>query len=331
MKGILRKRALWVAAAILMAALLYWGRHDLGKIATLSPLPLVLCFVSTAGIAISSALKWKVAIGSMGDSRATHLGSLIHYFMIGRVLGLVVPMDLGDFAARTASLKMDHSMPIGRASYSVYLDRAFDVVVAGILLVPSILFIVGAVGAGAGIAIYCLAFLAGLLCFVFLGKRTTDSLYVLFHLLFKVVCKIPGLRNRVDSQAERDLLTAPDSKSVARTLYLLSGLKFLFTATRFASIALAMRLAVGAVDMLLFAPGAQFAAVFSFTPGGMGIVDWSWSGLLYKIGVDRHDIVPYLVSLRLATWISVLILAGLSRLLYRKPFRERMRAGSEDD
>jgi len=327
MRGLLGKRALWVAAAILMAALLYWGRQHLGKIATLSPLPLVLCFVCTAGIAISSALKWKVAIGSMGDRGATHLGSLIHYFMIGRVLGLVVPMDVGDFAARTASLKMDHAMPIGRASYTVYLDRAFDVVVAGILLLPSILFIVGAVGVGVGITIYCFAFLAGLLCFVFLGKQTTDLLHALFHLLFKAICKIPGLRRRVDSQAERALLTAPGSESVARTLYLLSGLKFLFTAARFASIALAMRLEVGALAMLLFAPGAQFAAVFSFTPGGMGIVDWSWVGLLYKIGVDRPDSVPYVVSLRLATWISVLILAGLSRLLYRKPSKDRMKAG----
>jgi uncharacterized membrane protein YbhN (UPF0104 family) len=169
--------------------------------------------------------------------------------------------------------------------------------------------------------------LAGLLCFVFLGKQTTDLLHALFHLLFKAICKIPGLRRRVDSQAERALLTAPGSESVARTLYLLSGLKFLFTAARFASIALAMRLEVGALAMLLFAPGAQFAAVFSFTPGGMGIVDWSWVGLLYKIGVDRPDSVPYVVSLRLATWISVLILAGLSRLLYRKPSKDRMKAG----
>jgi uncharacterized protein (TIRG00374 family) len=327
MKALLGKRALWVAAAILMAGLVYWGRHDLGKIGTLSPLPLVLCFICTAGIAVCSALKWKVAIRSMGETQATHLGSLLHYFMIGRVLGLVVPMDVGDMAARTASLKMDHSMPIGRASYSVYLDRIFDVAVGGILFVPSVLFIVGAVSARVGIAVYGVAFLAGLVSFVFLGRQTADFLLVLFHLLFRAACKIPGIRSRVDVEAERALLTASSSRSVARTLYLLSGVKFLFTAMRFASIALAMRLGVGVVDMLLFAPGAQVAAVISFTPGGMGIVDWSWSGLLYKIGVDRHDIVPYLVSLRLATWISVLVLAGLSRLVYRRPSRERAQAG----
>jgi len=264
----------------------------------------------------------------MGETQATHLGSLLHYFMIGRVLGLVVPMDVGDLAARTASLKMDHSMPIGRATYSVYLDRAFDVAVAGILFVPSVLFIVGAVSARVGIMVYGLAFLGGLVCFAFFGRRTTDFLVALFRLLFRLACKIPGLRNRVDVEAEQALVTATSSTSVARTLYLLSGVKFLCTAMRFASIALAMRLAAGVTEMLLFAPGAQVAAIISFTPGGMGIVDWSWSGLLYKIGVDKHDIVPYLVSLRLATWISVLVLAGFSRLVYRKPPRQTAGAGS---
>jgi len=328
MRTLVGKRALWVAAVLLMAGLIYWGRQDLGKIAALSPLPLLLCFLCTAGIAVSSALKWRVSIRAMGETRAAHLGSLIHYFMIGRVLGLVVPMDVGDFAARTASLKMDHAMPLGRASYSVYLDRTFDVAVAGILFVPSVLFITGVVGQGVGLAIYCLAFLAGLVCFGCLGRRTMDVLLALFHLLFRAICRIPGIRNRVDVEAERELLESCSVRSIASSLYLLSGVKFLCTAMRFASIALAMRLTAGVADMLLFAPGAQFAAVFSFTPGGMGIVDWSWSGLLYRIGVDRHDIVPYLVSLRLGTWISVLILAGLSRLLYRKPSRETAEARS---
>jgi uncharacterized protein (TIRG00374 family) len=323
MKGLVRNRWLWVAAAALMVGLLFWGRHDLGKIASLAPLPLVLCFACTAAIALTAALKWKVALQSMGEGKATHLGSLIHYFMIGRALGLVVPMDIGDFGARTASLKLDHSMPIGKASYSVYLDRTFDVVVAGILLVPSALFILGVIQPGIGLVIYCLAFLAGLLCFVFLGRQTIEFLLVVFHYLFKAICKIPGIRNRVDVEAERSLLSACSFRSAAPTLYLLSGLKFLATALRFVSIALAMRMSAGVIDWLLFAPGAQFAAVFSFTPGGMGIVDWSWSGLLYKIGVDKRDIVPYLVSLRLATWVSVLVLAGLSRLLYRKPSLER--------
>jgi uncharacterized protein (TIRG00374 family) len=323
MTGLIRNRWLWVAGVALMAGLVYWGRHDLGRIASLAPLPVALCFFSTAGIALFSALKWKVALQSIGGGKAPRLGSLIHYFMIGRVLGLVVPMDVGDFAARTASLKLDHSVPLGKASYSVYLDRTFDVIVAGILITPSALFILGAIRPQLGIVIYCLAFAAGLLCFVLLGRQTIEFLLVIFHALFAAICKIPGIRSRVDVGVERSLLAACSFRSVAPTLYLLSGAKFLFTALRFLSIALAMHIGVSVAGMLLFAPGAQFAAVFSFTPGGMGMVDWSWSGLLYKMGVDRHDIVPYLISLRLATWLSVLVLAGLSRLLYRRPAVER--------
>jgi hypothetical protein len=61
MRGLIRNRWLWVAGVALMAGLVYWGRHDLGRIASLTPLPIALCFFSTAGIALFSALKWKVA------------------------------------------------------------------------------------------------------------------------------------------------------------------------------------------------------------------------------------------------------------------------------
>ena len=315
----MRNRRLWVLGIVLMAALLFWGRHDLGKIGSLHLLPLVVCFLCTAGIALSSALKWRVCLHSMGEARATHFGSLLHYFMIGRVLGLVVPMDFGDFAARTMSLKFDHAMPIGKASYSVYLDRTFDVVVAAFLFVPSLLFILGVIQPGLGLVLYGLAFAAGYLCFVLWGRQSMDFVVLIFHFLFKAVCRIPGIRSRVDADAESKFLVASSFPSVTPKLYLLSGMKFLCTSFRFASIALAMGMIGRTADMLLFAPGAQAAAVFAVTPGGIGIVDWLWSLILMKIRVDQADVVPYLVSLRLATWFSVLVLAGLSRSLYRRP------------
>jgi uncharacterized membrane protein YbhN (UPF0104 family) len=87
-------------------------------------------------------------------------------------------------------------------------------------------------------------------------------------------------------------------------------------------LAVAMSMALGVREILLFVPGAQFAAMFALTPGGLGIADWSWSGLLYQIGADKHMIVPYLVSLRLVITISIIVLAGISRLLYRNPNKE---------
>ena len=322
MKGIAKKRLLWIVAAVLMASLLWWGRNDLGRIASLDPYMVALCFACTAGIAVSSALKWKLSLGSLGESGATHFGSLFYYFMCGRAVGLVLPMDVSDFGVRTMSLKFNHSVSIGRASYSVYLDRTFDVVVAGLFLIPSVLFISGAIGPSVGLALFAAAFVGGLICFTFLVEPSTRLLALIFHYLFKAVCKIPWIGKRVEFDTESKLLAGGDFKAVAPSLYLLSGAKFMFTALRFVTLAVAMGMALGVREILLFVPGAQFAAMFALTPGGLGIADWSWSGLLYQIGADKHMIVPYLVSLRLVISVSIIVLAGVSRLLYRNPNRE---------
>jgi uncharacterized protein (TIRG00374 family) len=302
-----------------MAALIWWGRSDLARLLSLRPLPLVLCLALTLAMALTSVWKWRVCLQSMGEPCAADVRSLFHYFMVGRVLGLVVPMELGDLCARTMSLKFKHDLSLGRGTYSVYLERSFDVAVSAVLLVPSALFILGVVGPGAGMAIALIGFAAGLVCFAAWGRQTLHFLVGLFGLILRGVSRIPGLRNRVKAQSEIQNLAVADIGRVAAKLYLLSGLKFLWTALRFAVVAMATGMAVGVSEILLFAPGAQLALVFSVTPGGLGVVDWSWSGLLLKIGVARNDIVPYLVTLRLAVLASVLVLAGASWLILGRP------------
>jgi uncharacterized protein (TIRG00374 family) len=316
-----RKRALWLLALALMAGFIYWGRRDLDKILTLNPAYVALCFASTVGIAIISALKWRVALRSMGEHDAAHLGSLLYYFMFGRAVGLVLPMDVSDFGVRTMSLKLNHSVSIGRASYSVYMDRTFDLIVAGLFLVPSVLFIVGVMSAATGLFLFGGLALVGMVSFAFWGTQTMIVIVFIFHQLFKAVCKIPWISKRVDQDAEQKLFVKRDYGDAAPWLYLLSVVKFGFTALRFVAIAAAMNLGVNSMEILLFVPGAQFAAIFALTPGGLGIADWSWSALLIKIGADDRLVVPYLISLRVVISLSIIVIAGFSRLLYRKPDR----------
>jgi uncharacterized protein (TIRG00374 family) len=317
-----RKYALWVLALVLMAGFVYWGRHNLDKILTLEPLYVGLCFACTAGIALISALKWRVALRSIGETDAAHFGSLLYYFMFGRAVGLVLPMDVSDFGVRTMSLKLNHSVSIGRASYSVYMDRTFDLVVAGLFLAPSILSILGTIEPSTGLWLFAACFAFGLVSFAFWGKQTMIVIVFIFQQLFKAVCKIPWIGKRVDPVAERKILTGYDLGKIAVPLFLLSSAKFVLTAMRFVTIGIAMGLTLSSVKILLFVPGAQFAALFALTPAGLGIADWSWFALLIKIGADEAMIVPYLISLRGVISLSIIVLAAFSRLLYRKPVKE---------
>ena len=319
-----RKLALWLLAAALMAGFVYWGRHDLDKAARLEPVYVAICFGCTVGIAIISAVKWRVALSSMGESEAAHFGSLLYYFVFGRAVGLVLPMDVSDFGVRTMSLKFNHSVSIGRASYSVYMDRTFDLVVAGLLLTPSVLSIIGLIEPLTGLVLFGAFLIFGLISFRFWGRQTMVAIVFIFHQLFKAVCRIPWVGKRVDPDAERKLFAERDFGPVAPSLFLLSVAKFFLTAMRFVSIAAAMGMSLSYAKILLFVPGAQFAALFALTPGGLGIADWSWSALLIRIGADEHMVVPFLISLRVVISLSIIVLVGLSRLLYRKPSRRRV-------
>ncbi len=319
MKDLAKKRFLWIVAAVLMGSLIWWGHRDLGRIRDLDPGLVAICFGLTGAMAMTAALKWKLALDCLGVSDATHFGSLVYYFMCGRAVGLVLPMDVSDFGVRTASLKLNHSISIGRASYSVYLDRTFDLVVSAFLLIPSVLFIVGVIGQRTAIIALLIVFVLGLAFFTFAVNRTTRLLSVVFQVLFKAVCRIPWIGKRVDLEKEATVLLEEDFSSITPALYALSGLKFCLTALRFVVIASAMGLKIGWASILLFVPSGQFAALFALTPGGLGVTDWSWSGLLYKIGMDRNVIVPYLVSLRVVISASIVALMALSRIFYRNP------------
>ena len=319
MRDFAGRRILWAVAAVLMAALIYWGRHDLHRILDLDPLWVAVCFAGTLGVAVCAALKWWISLNAMGEKGAAHFGSLLHYFMIGRAVGLVIPMDVSDLGVRTMSLKLDHAVSVKRASYSVYLDRAFDLMITTMFVVPSVLFIAGTISARSCLALYAAVFAAGLLAFMFLGRQSMRVLQGLFQFLFRLACRIPWVGKRIGGETDMDWLDSADIASIAPGLYMLSGVKFLFMVLRYYSIAVAISVTVGLEGIMSFVPSAQFAALFALTPGGLGIADWSWSGLLYKIGVGKEQIVPYLISLRLVIALSIIILALISRLAYRKP------------
>jgi uncharacterized membrane protein YbhN (UPF0104 family) len=319
MRDFAGRRILWIVAALLMAALIYWGRKDLHLVLTLDLRWVGVCFAGTLGVALCAALKWRISLNAIGEKRAAHFGSLLHYFMIGRAIGLVLPMDVSDLGVRTMSLKYDHSVSVGRASYSVFLDRTFDVMVAGIFLVPSVLFIAGTLPARACMILYALTYAAGFLSLVLFGRQSMRMLQGLFRFLFRLVCRIPWVGKRAGDGTDIDLLDSSEVAPIAPNLFLVSGLKFLFISLRYYAIAAALGIALGSDEIMAFVPSAQYAALLALTPGGLGIADWSWSGLLYKIGVGKEHLVPYLISLRLVITLSVVALALISRLAYRKP------------
>ncbi len=311
----MRRILLWAVAIFLLAALLWWGRKDLAMLRDFDIPMALLCLGLTFLVALSSVIKWKIALGRLGYIEGLGLGTLFHYFVLGRTLGLLLPVDLTDFVVRSASLKFGHSVPAGNAAYSIYFDRVFDIIVGGTIVVPSMLFIFGKLDFAQGL------YISGILLALLFFMLKTGSARVLavveriFEIAIKLISKLPWLGKHF-ALPEAMLKSSDGLAGMMVNLYLLSLLKLFFNALRFVVIAEAIGLSVNPSHLLLFFPGAQFASVLSFTPGGLGITDWSWGGLLYAMGVSKAEIVPYLISFRLVISASLLVLLGISTLFY---------------
>lgn len=298
-----------------MGGLLWWGRRDLPRLWDLNIVMAVVCFVLTFVVAFISVIKWKIALKRLGHMEGLVLGSLLHYFLLGRTLGLLLPVDFTDFAVRSASLKVGHSVPVGSAAYSIYFDRIFDIIVGGTLVVPSMLFIFGKIDFFTGLYFSAILLVMSFFILKIQSKRVLSLIKGLFEFGMKVISNLPWLGKHFVLPDER-LRSSEGLVKMMVWMYLLSLVKLIFNALRFVVIAEAIGLSINSSDLMLFFPGAQLASVLSFTPGGLGITDWSWGGLLYAMGVSKAEIVPYLVSFRLVISASLVALLGISTLFY---------------
>ncbi|MGQ9811099.1 MAG: lysylphosphatidylglycerol synthase domain-containing protein, partial [bacterium] len=196
-----------------------------------------------------------------------------------------------------------------------YFDRIFDIIVGGTLVVPSMLFIFGKIDFFTGLYFSGILLVVSFFILKTQSKRVLSLVKGVFEFGMKVISKLPWLGKHF--VLPDDMLRS--SEGLAKMMvwmYLLSLVKLIFNALRFVVIAEAIGLSINSSDLMLFFPGAQLASVLSFTPGGLGITDWSWGGLLYAMGVSKAEIVPYLVSFRLVISASLVVLLGVSTLFY---------------
>lgn len=311
----MRRLLLWIVAIALMAGLVWWGREDLVKLRDFRLPMAMVCLALTFCVALASVLKWRMALTRLGYIQGPGFRSLFHYFVLGRTLGLLLPVDFTDFVVRSASLSVGHSVPVGCAAYSIYFDRIFDIIAGLTIVVPSMLFIFGKLDLIPGL--YISGVLLVTMFFVLRtgSARTISLLRRIFEIGLKAFSKLPWVGKHL-VLPEEIVSSSQKMAGVMVGLYLLSVIKLFFNALRFVVIAEAIGLSLRSWALILFFPGAQLASVLSFTPGGLGITDWSWGGLLYAMGVNKVEIVPYLVSFRLVVSLSLVIMLGISTLLY---------------
>jgi uncharacterized membrane protein YbhN (UPF0104 family) len=92
--------------------------------------------------------------------------------------------------------------------------------------------------------------------------------------------------------------------------------KFVFTAGRLILFAITLNIPISPSLILLGTPIGQLTYLFAFTPGGLGIFEAGWIGILKLANVKTDYAMAFVVGQRVLTVITIGILALLSQAVF---------------
>jgi uncharacterized protein (TIRG00374 family) len=303
---------LFISGLAIFAGFIYFtNAEDLRKLKHVRLFPLLGALFCTFLITASISGRWGTMVNSLLSKKIAPWYQYYHFFLLSRTLGFILPKDLTDFGVRISWLKKKHHIPISKAGFTVFLDRIFDVMFMFLFLLSVVPFWLGLIGPT--VSIFLMIFIAGAfgLLLIFRNAVIFHVLSAFYKLLIEIPRFIPFLKKRISPQTT----TIPiiPKKQIVR-VFCLSIIKFVTTAFRLYLFALALNLDISFKLFLLGTPLGQLSFLFAFTPGGLGIFEAGWYGILTLAGITTDKVLLFVIGQRIFTIILVLIMFLISTL-----------------
>lgn len=285
-----------------------------------TPLYLVLAFLVTVVIFLSTTYRWQLILNTLIGQETPSFFQLLYYVVMGATVGLLVPRDIGEMSTRIASMKFYHQITLSKITFSVLIDRFFDVLILVPFMLSAFPFLSGypinlpiLVGLNTVIFLLCLALLSYKQNYRSIGKFIEiyhNSIYPRWGR----TAFLPYLR--LPQPQSFEFLPEILSPKLVLGVFCWTTVKFLALVLRSFLISRALNLEIPFDTLFLSTPVAQASLILAFTPGGLGFNELGWYGALVLLGIETERIAPFLLGHRLFNYVFVLILASACQVLY---------------
>jgi uncharacterized protein (TIRG00374 family) len=308
------RRILSILGILVFGAVLYYGGTEALRQVTQVNLFYLACAFGAAGsAALLTSVRWGLIVNSLEQRTAYSRLHYFYYVMMGKMSSLFVSQYVGDYGVRPLALKASGAATLGRAFYSVVLDRLFDLILSLLFLVPAILYLVRIISPELMIVLVLL--LLGvywtlsarnyrvLTSFLAAITRAIDENKGRVPLMASVLGRVVGTlesANRGLEEVGQRCVSVANVLTVGR--YLAMGVRAYF-------ISLALNLAIPFWAIVLGVGIVRFSLVFAVAPGRLGALEVGWFGVLAVVGVDSSTIIPFLIGLRVYGFLFNAVLA----------------------
>jgi uncharacterized protein (TIRG00374 family) len=288
------------------------GIDGLSRFGQLRIVPLCGIFFATFGITWCLVGRWGTLTNAVGGGRVAGWLDYYHYFIIVRALGFILPKDATDLAGRAVWLCRSHDISLSQSGTSVFLDRIFDILLLAVFL-PSVLpYWLNWAKASVTIG-FMLGFCIVVAVLLFFSYKTLLSVVAwILNSGFRLVQYIAWSKKKPPTVLNLTTL----KRSTVLKAYFFSLAKFVFTAGRLILFAITLNIPISPSLILLGTPIGQLTYLFAFTPGGLGIFEAGWIGILKLANVKTDYAMAFVVGQRVLTVITIGILALLSQAVF---------------
>lgn len=313
------RRVLSALGILIFAAILYYGGMEaLRRVARVNLWYLVWAFVGAAMAALVTSLRWGLIVDALEGSSARSRLSYFYYVMMGKISSTFVSQYVGDYGVRPLALKASGATSMGRAFYSVLLDRVFDLMLSLLFLVPGSLYLAGVVSPQV-FGVLVVVFVGGYWALMARNHHLVSDLMGLVASAARGLSRRikvgQGLLDRVATMVEGARMGFEQvGRRCINAANLLTLGRYLAMAVRAYFIALALGLSIPFWLIFLAVGLVRFTLLFAIAPGRLGVLEVGWFGVLALGGVDSAAIVPFLIGLRVYGLVFNAILALAAHL-----------------
>ena len=224
--------------------------------------------------------------------------------MSARALGLILPRTVSAIGGKTVGLRA-LGVPIKYAVWIIVVDNLFDVTLLGFVAIPALLFMQGIISTTQFLLLIPAAIgVMALLLWWLLHKDRLDR-------VLNWLRRVPWLAQRLDFGDSQPFPAAKEALIALGWSVLLNGI----IATSFYTIGRSIGAPVTLPLLLASYPLVQLSLIIAIAPGGLGIFDAGWLGLLRLGGISEAAALAFVVAQRAFVYVFVLIWAGFSALL----------------
>lgn len=225
---------------------------------------------------------------------------------VARSLGLILPRSVSAVGGKSVALR-SFGVPTRRAVWVVMVDNLFDVLLLAGLCLPAFFYFRGRL-TEPELVVGMVVMVMVLLTAVWQATSPRWS-----HPFTNWITRIPFLARKLNFEDEPAKWLPPPKAAVGALAWsmLLNGV----LAAGFFFMAKAVQVDASWPLFLAAYPFVQLSLVAAVTPGGLGIFDLGWLGLLALGGVAEEQALTFVVAQRAYVAVFVLIWTGFSILL----------------